>query len=98
LWPWKLTPLTSRATGAFVIGFGAAALQAVRENDIGRLTGSAYAFATLGLLELVALLRYPHELDGSGPRGVIYVAFVVLVLLTGIAGSALSRRAVPQRD
>ena len=97
LWPWKLTPLTARVTGAFLIGFGAAAFQAVWENDIGRLAGSAYAFATLGLLELIALLRYPHELDGSGARGVIYVAFVVLVLLTGVAGSVLSRRAVPQR-
>ena len=97
LWPWALTPLTARVTGAFLIGFGAAALQAVRENDIGRLSGSAYAFATLGLLELIVLLRYSHQLDGSGARGVIYVAFLVLVLLTGIAGSASSRRAVPQR-
>jgi hypothetical protein len=97
LWPWKLTPLTARVIAAFLIGFGAAALQAVRENDIGRLTGSAYAFATLGLLELIALLRYPDELDGSGARGVVYVAFAVLVLLTGIAGSALSRRARPHR-
>ena len=96
LWPWTLTPLTARGIGAFLVGFGAAALQAVWENDIDRLAGSAYAFVTLGLLELIALLRYQHELDGSGARGVIYVAFVVLVLLTGIAGSALSRRAVPQ--
>jgi hypothetical protein len=96
LWPWKLTPLTARVTGAFLIGFGAAALQAVRENDLGRLLGSAYAFATLGLLELVAVLRYPNELDGSGARGVIYVAFAALVLLTGVLGSALGRR-VPHR-
>jgi hypothetical protein len=97
LWPWKLTPLTARVTAAFLVGFGVAAFQAVWENDIDRLAGSAYAFATLGLLELIALLRYPHELDGSGARGVIYVVFAALVLLTGIAGSALSRRAVPHR-
>jgi len=97
LWPWVLTPLTARAIGAFLVGFGAAALQAAWENDIGRLTGSAYAYAVLGLLELVALLRYPDELDGSGARGVVYVAFAALVLLTGVAGSVLSRGARSQR-
>jgi hypothetical protein len=97
LWPWTLTPLTARAIGAFLAGFGAAAAQAAWENDITRLTGSAYAYATLGLLELVAVLRYPDELDGSGARGVVFVGFAVLVLLTGLAGSALGRRALPQR-
>ncbi len=93
LWPWMLTPLTARATGAFLVGFGAAAAQAAWENDIGRLAGSAYAYATLGLLELIALLRYPDELDGSGLRGIGYVAFAVLVLLTGVAGSVRAGRA-----
>jgi hypothetical protein len=97
LWPWTLTPLTARAIGAFLVGFGAAAAQAAWENDIGRLTGSAYAYATLGLLELVAVARYPDELDGSGARGVVYVAFAALVVLTGVAGSALSRGARSQR-
>ncbi len=92
LWPWTLTPLTARAIGAFLVGFGATAVQAAWENDIGRLAGSAYAYATLGLLELVAVLRYPHELDGSGLRGVAYVAFAALVLLTGAAGSARAAR------
>jgi hypothetical protein len=97
LWPWTLTPLTARAIGAFVAGFGAAAAQAAWENDITRLTGSAYAYATLGVLELVAVLRYPGELEGSGARGVVFVAFAVLVLLTGLAGSALGRRALLHR-
>jgi hypothetical protein len=97
LWPWTLTPLTARAIGAFLVGFGAAALQAAWENDVGRLTGSAYAYTVLGLLELVAVVRYPDELDGSGARGIAYIAFAALVVLTGGAGSALSRGARPQR-
>jgi hypothetical protein len=87
LWPWQLTPLTARAIGAFLVGFGAAALQGAYENDIRRLAGSAYAYATLGLLELVAVLRYPDALDGSGTRGIVYVAVAGLVLGTGLAGS-----------
>jgi hypothetical protein len=92
LWPWPLTPLTSRATGAFLTGFGAAALQAVMENDIGRLAGSAYAYATLGFLELVVVLRYPDALDGSDLRGVAYVVLAAAVLVTGVAGSVPARR------
>jgi hypothetical protein len=91
LWPWTLTPLTARAVGAFLVGFGAAALQAAWENDLKRLAGSAYAYALLGLLELVAILRYPDELDGSGARGVLYVAFAAIVLATGLVGSFLAR-------
>jgi hypothetical protein len=98
LWPWTLTPLTARAIASFLVGFGAAAAQAAWENDIGRLAGSAYAYATLGLLELIAVLRYPDEFDGSGLRGVLYVTFVVLVLLTGVAGSVRARRAALQRS
>jgi hypothetical protein len=93
LWPWSLTPLTARAVGSFLVGFGAAALQAIAENDIRRLAGSAYAYAILGLLELVAALRYTDAFDGSGARGAAYVAFAALVLVTGVAGSVLARRA-----
>jgi hypothetical protein len=93
LWPWALTPLTARAVGAFLIGFAAAAAQAVAENDVIRLAGSALAYTVLGALELVAVLRYSSELDGSGARGTIYVAFVATVLAVGIWGLAGVRRA-----
>jgi hypothetical protein len=43
------------------------------------------------------VLRYPDALDGSGARGVAYVVFAALVLITGLAGSALARRARLQR-
>jgi drug/metabolite transporter (DMT)-like permease len=92
LWPWTLTPLTARAIGSFLIGFAAAAAWAVFDNDLRRLGGSAWGYAVLGLLELFALLRYPDELDGSGARGVIYVAFVVSVLAVGLGGLARVRR------
>jgi peptidoglycan/LPS O-acetylase OafA/YrhL len=91
LWAWTLTPLTARAVAAFLIGFAAAAVWAAFDDDLVHLGGSALAYALLGLLELVALLRYTDELDGSGARGVIYVAFVVTVLATGLAGLMLGR-------
>lgn len=97
LWPWALTPLTARAIGAFLAGFGAAALQAAAENDIRRLAGSAYAYGALGLLELVVVLRYTDALDGSGLRGVAYLAFAALVLITGLVGAVAANSAVARR-
>ena len=92
LWPWTLSPLTARAVGAFLVGFAAAAAQAFAENDVARLVGSAFAYTALGALQLIAVLRYTSELDGSGARGVIYVAFVATVLAVGVAGLACARR------
>ncbi len=40
LWPWALTILTARMLGAWLIGLGLAAAQALWENDL-RAFGSA---------------------------------------------------------
>jgi membrane protein CcdC involved in cytochrome C biogenesis len=93
LWPWPVTPLTARAVGAFVIGFGAAAAWAALHPALRGLAGSAYAYATLGALTLVALARYPDTLDATGLGEAAFVAFAALVLLTGLAGTVLRRRA-----
>ncbi len=37
LWPWKLTPLTGRAAGAWLLSIGVAAAAGFRENDSRRL-------------------------------------------------------------
>ena len=91
LWPWMLTPLTARAVSAFLIGFAAAALYAVVENRLERFAGAAYAYATLGLLELFAVAVFGDDLGGT-VRDTLYVAFVSSVLLVGISGSLAIRR------
>ena len=44
IWLWPVTPLTGRAIGAFLCGFGVAAWFAVRENNLDRLYGPALAW------------------------------------------------------
>jgi len=90
LWPWIVTPLTARAMAAFVIGFGAAAGWAALHPRLRGLEGAAYAYATLGGLELVALARYGDTLQASSAGEAAFVAFAALVLLTGFAGAVLS--------
>ena len=65
LWPWDLTPLTARAIGAFVTGFGVSALHAVVANDLRSFEGAALAYAALGVFELFALALHTSDLTGG---------------------------------
>jgi hypothetical protein len=90
LWPWTLTPLTGRAIGAFLIGFGVAAVFAVREDDLRRWRGAGIAYAALGALELLAAAIHSDDL-GSGAAVPVYLGFVATVLAAGIYGSLAGR-------
>ena len=91
LWPWDLTPLNGRAVGAFVFGFGVAGAFALWDGDLSRLRGAAWAFGTLGALELVGLAIHSSDVTGSGAEVGVYVAFCVSVLAVGLYGSVAGR-------
>lgn len=91
-WPWTLTPLTGRAVGAFLVGFGVAAAYAIVDADLERLRGAALAYATLGALELAALAIHRDDLTGGGAGVAAYVAFCAAVAATGLYG-LIARRA-----
>jgi hypothetical protein len=93
IWPWPLTPLTGRAIGAFLCGFGVAAAFAVREDDLDRLHGSALAWGALGALELLAVAVYGDDLAASEPATALYVAFFASVLALGAYGALRGRSA-----
>lgn len=82
-WPWELTPLTCRAVGAWLAGIGFVLLQAIWENDWSRLRGMTIATASLGILQLFNLARFPATLAWGSPSGIIYVAFCVGLTLAG---------------
>ena len=83
LWPWKLTALTGRAIGAWLTGLGVAQVQASRENDLRRAHPAFAGNALFGVLELVALARYPRSIDFSEARAWVYLAFVLTFLIVG---------------
>jgi hypothetical protein len=86
LWPWMLTPLTARAIGAWLLGLGLAAAHATAENDWGRVAVATHSYVLLGVLEFVALIRYPNTVDWGRPATWVYVLFLVSVLLVGVYG------------
>ena len=87
LWPWALSPLTSMAMGAFVLGIGFTAAVAVRENDLDSFRGAAYAYTVLGSLELLAVAIHSGDLGDDGLATAVYVVCLVAILLTGIYAS-----------
>jgi hypothetical protein len=95
LWPWALSPLTSRAIGAFLFGIGVAALLAARDDDPLSFRGAAAAYTALGLLELLALNLHIPDLGDRPVATTLYAVFWVAVVVTGgyglRAASASSR-------
>jgi peptidoglycan/LPS O-acetylase OafA/YrhL len=91
LWPWALSPLTSRAIGSFFAGVGLAALIAVRDDDPLSFRGAALAYTVLGLLQLLALFLHTPDLEGDHFDTAIYVASWSLVILTGAYGLRAAR-------
>jgi hypothetical protein len=86
VWPWPLTPLTSQATGAWLIAFGLAAGITAVTGDLGRQRASTIAYTVLGVLLLVATLRFAGTVQWERPSAWVYLAMVVAVALTGAAG------------
>ena len=84
VWPWLLTTLTARATGAWLIGIGFAALHANRENDVSRIQPLAGGYTAFAVLELVAIARYWGKVNWTTPSSWVYLAFLLSVLPVGL--------------
>ena len=91
-WPWTLSPLTSRAIGAWGVGIGVLAFQAAWENDWWRLKHFAVSYALYGILQIINLLRYPTTLNWSRLSALTYTIFVLSIILIGVYGTWVARR------
>jgi hypothetical protein len=92
LWPWQLTPLTARATAAWVISYGVAAILATWENCLLRLRIATLSYAVFGALELVVVARFPSDVRWSQPSAWLFCIVAVLIIVTGGYGWMLGRR------
>jgi hypothetical protein len=91
-WPWMLTPLTARATGAWLVGLGVAAVHVVAEDDPTRVRPAMAGFAVLGALQLVALARYAGSVNWTRPDAWVHVVFLLSLLGAGLVGWRASSR------
>jgi hypothetical protein len=91
LWPWPLTPLTGLVVGAWLLGTGVAAAEAVWERDLDRLEPFFAGFTLIGVLETIAVLRYATTLDWTTVAPVVFLLFVIGIGLMGAYGWWMSR-------
>lgn len=92
-WPWTLTPLVGHTMAAWLLGFGVLHLTALRENDWSRLMPTSALYVALATLLLIAIARYPAELDAQSMGVGLYVAVLVTLLLLGGYGLVQSHQA-----
>lgn len=97
IWPWKLTALTARAIAAWLIGLGIAAGHTALENDLARTRAGLIAYAAFGILQLIALVRYPGDVNWSDARAWLYVLFILSVLTVGVSGWLSGRNLLPDQ-
>lgn len=91
-WPWKLTPLTGRAIGAWAVGLGVAVAQALWENDLLRVRAMTLSSLCFGALVLIAVARYAGDMNWSSPAAPAFVVFIASILVAGLSGWLLTRR------
>jgi hypothetical protein len=85
LWPWPLTPLTSRAIGAWLVSLAVVAVHLLWSNSAGAGRSAGWAYVVFGILQAIALIRYPGDLVWSSPTGIVYLAFLASAVVIGTA-------------
>jgi hypothetical protein len=100
LWPWTLTPLTARVVAAWLVAFGVAALLTLAERDLGRVATGTVAYTVLGVLELLALLRFHDEPRWGSAAMIGYLVVLVTIIPVGATGwlAAVRARRRPAAD
>jgi hypothetical protein len=97
VWPWALTALVARATGAWLISLGVAAVQALLERDARRVRPAAVGYVLLAVLQVIALARYPDQFAWGSAAGIIYLIFLATMLLVGSVALARGLSRSPAR-
>ncbi len=92
VWPWPLTPLTARAVGSFLIGFGIMLVGVGREDATEILEPPGAACWWTALLSGMAATRFQGTVDVGSIRGLLWCLVVVSLLLGGVAGELAARR------
>ena len=78
VFPWALTPLTSRVLSAWCLAFGALAVQAIRENDLERVWVALAASSVLAVFHTISLLRFGEDVEWSRPGAWVYLALIAM--------------------
>jgi hypothetical protein len=91
-WPWNVPVLSARVLAAWAISFGVLALHAIRENDLDRTKVMLWGYPVLGVLHIIALLRFGDVMQWHEPGAWFFVFFVASTFVLGAYGLTAARR------
>jgi hypothetical protein len=83
IWPWTLTAFGAQIVGAWLLGLGVAAVEATFENDWRRMRGASLSYLVFGVLQLIALARYPRAVEWDEAPALLYTLFLLSITITG---------------
>jgi hypothetical protein len=92
IWPWALTDLTAKAVGTWLAGIGIIAGYIAARGDREDLPGNALAYLVLGAGSLVALARFPGDVEFAEASTVLFVLHAASVLAAGAWSAVLCLR------
>jgi hypothetical protein len=94
LWPWPLTALTGRATGAWLVGFGIISAQSWHADRREAVAIVFPAITAYGALQLAVLAGFSRTLHWDQAPAWCYLLFLASLLAVGVAGlTAVTRKA-----
>ena len=92
-WPWSLTELTARMTGAWLTAVGVTLVAVLLERDWARVWAAMVYLAALAAAQLATLARYPGTVERAHAGAWIYVAGCVALLALAVFGAVSSHTA-----
>jgi hypothetical protein len=93
VWPWKLTALTAQVTGSWVVGLGLNAGLVAWEDDHARTGPALLSSIVLVGLQVIALVRYPADVNWASPGSWLYLLVLLGLMLAGVAAVLAAPRA-----
>ena len=85
------TAMKTQIEGVWLPAIAVAATDAIYENDRRRVAGPVASFAAFGILQLIAVARYPAVLAWNVARAIEYVTFLISIVLVELV-AALSAK------
>lgn len=93
LWPWTLTPLTSRMVGAYLIAVGVSLFVTGRSESLAHTRVATPAWVVFGGLQLLQLARFADTLGPPGWPLALLIGWLSALFALGAAGLWAARRA-----
>lgn len=83
-WPWKLTAVTAQTIGVGFLSLGTASLQFLREKTWSRGRVGTVSYVLIGLLQLLAIARYPQYFLWASPGAWLYLLYMLAIFGGGV--------------